>query len=235
MVVEGGEHLAGACLTAVVCLRPDHFAVHLHVEHTSCSGDQRQRLDVVLVGRQQLLGHAHGVSRIVSRNAVGDGDLHVASLGASRSGVFERLRCAVDVSTADFVSLRRPRRRRNSRSELVGAGLGGRVARVTALGPRMRGATRWKPDARSVALHGRDRKAFRSHSKDIPQLTSDQAARIDRDWNQPAQPSFSAPYARRVLSCCGAFTWRAPGTRRAWTTRRTAKWHNKRSSARRSA
>lgn len=49
--------------------------VNDHVEHTSVAHDDAKVADEVLVVAEQVVGRAHGASRIVSGNAVDDLDL----------------------------------------------------------------------------------------------------------------------------------------------------------------
>ena len=65
-------------------LRVQQFAIDLDIEDTLGAGDERERLDHMLIVRQEVVRCAHGAARIVSRDAVGDAD-HVAVHGIDRT------------------------------------------------------------------------------------------------------------------------------------------------------
>ena len=52
----------------------DQLSVDAHIEDATAASDQAHVFDHVLIVAEKLLGYAHGVGRVVSRNAVGDLD-----------------------------------------------------------------------------------------------------------------------------------------------------------------
>jgi len=56
-------------------LRVEKLAVDDDIEDAAAAGDEAQLGDYVLVAAEKIRNRAHGVGRIVSRDAVGDGDI----------------------------------------------------------------------------------------------------------------------------------------------------------------
>lgn len=63
-------------------LGKNQLVIDLHIEDALAAGDQAQIGDVMLQFRQNLSCHAHGVTGVVSRKAVGDGNM-----GFGHSGI----------------------------------------------------------------------------------------------------------------------------------------------------
>ena len=71
---EQAQNLTRLRVAPGTCLGVERLAVNDDIEHPSSTGDERQRLDHVLIVREEILRRAHGASRIVSRYAIRDGD-----------------------------------------------------------------------------------------------------------------------------------------------------------------
>jgi len=74
---EGGEQvedLAGLRVPACLCLGVEDRVIDEDVEHAVVARNQGQVFDDVLVGPEEVCGHAHGAGGIVSGDAVGDAD-----------------------------------------------------------------------------------------------------------------------------------------------------------------
>ena len=70
--LEQTENLSGFVVAPGLVLGVDEIAVHRDIEHSLRSGGQRQPFNNVLIVREKIFCCAHGVARIVSRNAIFD-------------------------------------------------------------------------------------------------------------------------------------------------------------------
>lgn len=71
-LLEEAENLSGFVVAPGLVLGVDEIAVHRDVENSLGSSGQGQPFDDVLIVREKILCCAHGVARIVSRNAIFD-------------------------------------------------------------------------------------------------------------------------------------------------------------------
>ena len=72
--IEDLDDLPFADVALGLVLGVDELSVDVHIEDSPAAGDQAHVFDHVLIVAEKLLGYAHGVGRVVSRNAVGDLD-----------------------------------------------------------------------------------------------------------------------------------------------------------------
>lgn len=72
VLAEEFQNFTRLCMSARGRLRVQQLTVDLHVEDSARTADDPRLGDGVLMGRQKIVDRAHGVTQIISTNAVLD-------------------------------------------------------------------------------------------------------------------------------------------------------------------